>query len=409
MGTGSSGLRGLVRRARPLALAIPLLLTALVGCSLFREPAPPPKVAEKVWLNGGPGDECHSDAADVVSGLALAMRGAAPDRPADKPINVVCVSGGGKYAAFTAGALCGWTASGMRPVFDVATGVSSGAPTALMAFLGSKYDFQLSDIFLTLDRSDLYVWRPVRGIVAGNGLMSARPLKKMLDERINAEVIADLRTAHAEGRRLYIATTNVRTHKLVAWDVGAIASSGRPDAVELVRKIILAACSIPGLVPPVDFEVTVNGVCYTEQHADAGNLAQVFLRLPGPLPPGSSIWVLSAGKTYPNPATSQPRILGSMGAAISSTLYSLFRADALRLYALCGVTRSRFCMLAVPTDFVGKANSMAFDHDELRRLYMVGYQMAAGDAWETLPPDSKPGELAPPRSGTDFVTQEMAR
>ena len=35
---------------------------------------------------------------------------------------MLCVSGGGKYAAFTAGALCGWTSSGTRPEFDVATG-----------------------------------------------------------------------------------------------------------------------------------------------------------------------------------------------------------------------------------------------------------------------------------------------
>ena len=402
MGTGSSGRWGLSRCARPLALAVPLLLSAVVGCSLFRppSPAPAPGAAEKVYLNGGPADQYHSDAADVVSGLSLAMRGDAPDRPADKPINVLCVSGGGKYAAFTAGGLCGWTASGTRPTFDVATGVSSGAPTALMAFLGSKYDFQLSDIFLTLDRSDLYVWRPVRGLLTGAGLMSARPLKRMLDERIDAEVIADLRAAHAEGRRLFIATTNVHTHKLVAWDVGAIASSGRPDAVELVRKIILAACSIPGLVPPVEFDVTVNGVQYTEQHADAGNLAQVFLRLPGPLPPGS------AGKTYPDVSKGRQRIIGSMVTAISSTLYSLFRADAMRLYALCGVTHSRFRLLALPTDFVGRANSMAFDHDELRRLYLVGYQMVMGNEWATIPPDSAPGELAPPRSGTAFVTAE---
>lgn len=404
MGTGSSGQWGISRPARFVALAAPLLLAAVVGCELFRPSAPPPDVAEKVFLNGGPADAYHSDAADVVSGLSLAMQGAVPDRPADKPINVLCVSGGGKFAAFTAGALCAWTATGTRPTFDVATGVSSGAPTALMAFLGPKYDVQLSDIFLNLERSDLYVWRPVRGLVTGAGLMSSHPLKRILDQRINEEVMTDLRAAHAEGRRLFIATTNIRTHKLVPWDVGAIASSGRPDATELVRKIVLAACSIPGLVPPVEFEVTVNGVCYTESHADAGNLAQMFLRLPGPLPTGSSVWVLSAGKNYPDASKGRQRVIGSMVQAISSTLYSLFRADALRLYALCGVTRSRFRLLALPSEFVGKANSMVFSHDELRRLYMVGYQMVMGDEWATTPPDAGPGELDPPRSGTNFTT-----
>ncbi len=406
MGTGSSGRGwGLSRRARWLALAVALALAVIVGCvGLDKGPAVPAPVAAKVWYNRTQTDDYHSDAADAVSGLALAMQGDAPDGPADKPLNVLCVSGGGKYAAFTAGALCGWTASGHRPTFDVATGVSSGAPTALMAFLGPKYDSLLADIFLNLNRTDLYVWRPARGLVTGAGLMSSRPLKRLLEHRLDEAVLADLQTAHTEGRRLFVATTNVQTHKMVVWDVGAIATSGRPDSLELVRKVVLAACSIPGLVPPVEFDVTVNGVRYHELHADAGNLAQVFVRTPGPLPPGSAIWVLSAGKTYPNPGKGAPRILESMVMAVSSTLYALFRADTLRLYALCGVTRSRFRMLALPTDFEGRTNSMVFDHDESQRMYLIGYQMAAGDAWAVRPPDTGPGELSPPRTGTEFAT-----
>jgi hypothetical protein len=406
MGTGSPGRWGLSVRAQALALAVALALTATVGCIRPKHALVPEPVADKVWLNSGAPNDYHSDAADAVSGLALAMQGDAPDRPADKPLNVLCVSGGGKYAAFTAGALCGWTASGQRPVFDVATGVSSGAPCALMAFLGPKYDHQLADIFLNLNRTDLYVWRPVRGLATGSGLMSSRPLVKLLEQRLDASVIADLRSAHREGRRLFVATSNVRTHKLVVWDVGALASSDRPDAAALVRKVVLAACSIPGIVPPVEFDVTVNGVRYTELHADAGNLAQVFVRTSGPLPPGSAIWVLSAGKVHPNCSKGTPRVLESMVMAVSTTLYALFRADTLRLYALCGVTRSRFHMLALPKDFECRTNSMAFDHKESLRMYLVGYQLAAGDMWAAQPPDTAPGEVDPPRAGVEFVTAE---
>jgi hypothetical protein len=404
MRTGSSGW-GLSRRARALALAIALALAATVGCFQSKR-TPPQSVAGKVWLNCGSPNDYRSDAADAVSGLALAMQGEVPAGPADRPLNVLCVSGGGKYAAFTAGALCGWTSTGKRPTFDVATGISSGAPTALMAFLGPKYDHQLAETFLNLNRTDLYVWRPVYGLVTGCGLMSSRPLRKTLDRQLNDAVVADLRTAQAEGRRLFVATSNVRTHKMVVWDVGAIASSGRPDAGDLVRKVILAACSIPGLVPPVEFDVTVNGVRYKELHADAGNLAQVFVRTSGPLPPGSTVWVLSAGKTHPNGSRGTPRVLESMVMAVSTTLYALFRADTLRLYALCGVTRSHFRMLAIPKDFEGRTNSMIFDHDESRRMYLIGYQMAAGDVWETQPPDTAPGEVPPPRTGVEFVTAE---
>ena len=37
-------------------------------------------------------------------------------------VAILAISGGGSYGAYTAGVLKGWTASGMRPQFDVVTG-----------------------------------------------------------------------------------------------------------------------------------------------------------------------------------------------------------------------------------------------------------------------------------------------
>jgi hypothetical protein len=403
MGTGLAG--RLIVRA--LALLIPVALACAVGCA-GREGRDwvgvPEPLALKNWRNARHADDYRDADSAAVDGLALAMQGAAPERPADKPVNVLCVSGGGKYAAFAAGALNGWTKTGERPTFDVCTGISSGAAVALMAFLGPKFDSTLADTFLTLNRTDLYVWRPVRGVISGTGLMSSRPLERLLAVRVTPDVVAELATAHRAGRRLFVGTQNVFTHRLVVWDVGALAASERPDAVELVRKVLLAACSIPGIVPPVEFDVTVNGQRFKELHADAGNLTQVFVRTSGPLPPGSAVWVLSAGKTHPNVAKGRPRVIESMALAVSAGLYSLFRADCMKLYALCGVTRSRFHLLAVPNDFQGRSSSMVFDHEESQRLYLTGYQMAAGEAWQRRPPDGAHGEVPPPRAGTEFVT-----
>jgi predicted acylesterase/phospholipase RssA len=402
-----TGRWGIARGVQVLALAVPLALAVTVGCSgPGRVHAPPESIARQLWINRNATDDYHTADADAVSGLALAMQGEAPDRPADKPINLLCVSGGGKYATFTAGALSGWTASGTRPTFDIATGVSSGAPVALLAFLGPKYDDCLSRLFVNLQRSDLYVWRPVRGLISGRGLMSSRPLEKLLDKELDADVLADLRTAHAQGRRLFIVTANALTHRLTVWDVGAIACSGRPDADVIVRKVFLAACSIPGIVPAVELDVTVNGVRYTELHTDGGSLTQVFVRTVGPLPPGSDVWVLSAGKTHPNCAKGTPRVMESMLTAISGSLYALFRADTLKLYALCGVTRSRFHMLALPREFLGHTSSMVFDPTESQRLYLVGYQMATGGAWHSRPPETAPDEVDPPRAGVEFLAPE---
>ncbi|MBP3959220.1 patatin-like phospholipase family protein [Gemmata sp. G18] len=388
------------------ALAIALVLAVLIGCAgpQVRQPVPD-ALATKPWANEKPSSDYRDADSDSVSTLSLAIQGDAPvPRPAGRPQNVLCVSGGGKYAAFTAGALCGWTAAGTRPDFDVATGVSSGAPTAFMAFLGPKYDDELTRTFLNLNRSDLFRWRPVRGLITGRGLMTSRPLEDLLEKHLDDPVMADLCAAHAQGRRLFVATSNVLSRRVAIWDIGAIACSGRPDAKVIIRKVILAACSIPGLAPPVEFDVTVNGVRYQELHSDAGNLTQVFVRTAGPLAPGSNVWVLSAGKTHPNRAETCPGIFETMVTAVSTTLYALFRADTVKLYALCGTTRSRFGLIALPDDFQGRSSSMVFDPSESQRMYLVGYQMGKNGTWEPYPPDTAPGTVSPPRAGLEFTT-----
>jgi len=60
--------------------------------------------------------------------------------------------------------------------------------------------------------------------------------------------------------------------------MGAIAASGRPDAKELYRKILLASSSPPGFLPPVEIDVEVNGRRFTELHVDGGASTGVFLR-----------------------------------------------------------------------------------------------------------------------------------
>jgi hypothetical protein len=383
---------------------VALALIGALGCS---GPTVPHTASEaltnKPWINRDAADDYRDADTVTVGDLASALAGTELVRPAGAPLNILCVSGGGKFAAFTAGALAGWTATGTRPVFDVATGVSSGGPTAVLAFLGPKYDKLLAEVFVNLHRSDVFHWRPIHGMFTGNGLMTARPLEDLFERHLDGSMMADLRAAHAEGRRLFIATSNVLTHRLTVWDLTAIAASGRPDAAVLVRRVLVASCSIPGLVAPVRFDVTVNGVRYTELHADAGNMAQVFLRTPGPVPSGSTVWILSAGKAHPDHSTTRPRTLGTVLRAVSAALYSLFRADTVKLYAFCCASRSNFRLIALPDDFKGHSSSLVFDSNESRRMYLIGYQLTAGGSWATHPPDTAPGEASPPRAGFDFT------
>ncbi|HEX4611469.1 MAG TPA: patatin-like phospholipase family protein [Urbifossiella sp.] len=78
--------------------------------------------------------------------------------------NVLCLSGGGSFGAYSAGVLVGWSERGDRPEFDVVTGISTGALIAPFAFLGPKYDSQLKHFYTALRSKDLYIPRPLRAL-----------------------------------------------------------------------------------------------------------------------------------------------------------------------------------------------------------------------------------------------------
>ena len=139
--------------------AIPVLLIMLLlqGCasSIERHPVPEDKLA-------GAGIPGIPDARITLSGITVQSDEAALDRfrgifeKVDSLLagaklypDFLAISGGGAEGAFTAGLLNGWTDSGTRPVFQVVSGVSTGALIAPFAFLGSEYDDVLKILYTT--------------------------------------------------------------------------------------------------------------------------------------------------------------------------------------------------------------------------------------------------------------------
>jgi patatin-like phospholipase len=89
--------------------------------------------------------------------------GLAPDQPPPE-MEILAVSGGGEDGAFGAGLLCGWTEAGTRPVFELVTGISTGALTAPFAYLGSAYDGQLRAVYTDVTHTDVL---EARGFILG--------------------------------------------------------------------------------------------------------------------------------------------------------------------------------------------------------------------------------------------------
>jgi hypothetical protein len=327
------------------------------------------------------------------------------------------LSGGGANGAFTVGVLNGWSSTGARPQFDVVTGVSTGALISTFAFLGPAYDQQLCEFYTNTCSSDIYRKKPKLAVLWSDSLASSEPLKKQIDARIDCNVLQAVAAAHAQGRRLFVGTTNLDTRRLIVWDMGAIASSGRPDSLELYRSVILASASVPGFFPPVPIDVQINGQRYTELHVDGATTSEVFIRgsmfnvdhdavKAGKQPlAGSSIYIILAGKAYVDPDCVKPTIPSIGGSAVSALTAAQARGDLIRIWTMCLVTGMNFRVAAIPQEYPAPKDSLEFDPTEMRKMFAEGYRLAAsGQVWRDKPPGYQTQEQVVPRAGTEFLT-----
>ena len=210
--------------------------------------------------------------------LIRAHYGAGYFRGRHVEIEALSLSGGGEDGAFGAGLLVGWTDSGQRPEFEVVTGISTGALIAPLAFLGPRYDDELRQAYTTLS-SDQLIRTDVLAALFGDerrkfeatGTFIARYTSQKIRKRSQPNIAA---------RMLLIGTTNLYAQRPVVWDLGALANSGRPDALTLMRQIILASASAPPALPPVHIDVIADGKIYDEMHVDGGVTREVFIYPP---------------------------------------------------------------------------------------------------------------------------------
>nr|NIW97852.1 patatin-like phospholipase family protein [Phycisphaerae bacterium] len=199
----------------------------------------------------------------------------------DVVFNILAISGGGSNGAFGVGLINGWEASGTRPVFTLVTGISTGALIAPFAFLGGEYDQEIGRLYTSVNSDDIFKRKSFTGILGSlagstDSLADSKPLADLLEQYVDERMLKEIAKAHSEGRRLFIGTTNLDARKLTVWNMGAIAASGHPNALNLFRSIVLASASMPVAFPAVYIKVEAEGQTYDEMHVDGGVLTGVF-------------------------------------------------------------------------------------------------------------------------------------
>lgn len=312
------------------------------------------------------------------------------------PTSYLAISGGSDNGAFTAGFLNGWTKAGTRPQFKLVTGVSTGALIAPFAFLGPDYDEALKSIYTNVSRKDIVTDRIFYSVFLHDAMADTTPLSQLLKLKITQKMIDDIAVEYEKGRLLLVATTNLDARRPVIWNIGKIAASRRPEAHDLIRKIMLASASIPGAFPPVMFDVEANGKSYEEMHVDGSTSAQVFVYWAGVelkklseehgAQRERSIYILCNARLDPEWGEVERRTLSITFKAIATLLEYHVIGDVYRIYTVSKRDGTDFNLAYIPDSFK-VPHTAQFDPPYMRQLYQFGFeQAAAGYRWMKQPP-----------------------
>jgi hypothetical protein len=315
--------------------------------------------------------------------------------------NYLAISGGGQRGAFGAGLLCGWTAAGTRPEFTMVTGVSTGALIAPFAFLGPEYDPVIREIYTNYSTKDIVTPRSSLGALFGESATDSTPLKEKIAIYMDEEVMAAIAVEHKKGRVLDIVTTNLDAARPVAWNIGLIASSGSPDALQLIRDVMLASASIPAAFPPVMFEVEANGERYDELHVDGGATSVLYLypigldwnRLAEKLEVKGkpNVYIIRNGIWRKHWESVNPNTIEIALRSMDSLMGSAVLGDAYRIYLATQRDGIDYHLAFIP-EGIEDDSSEPFDKDYMNRLFNLGYQMAKdGYQWHNAPPGYEAG------------------
>lgn len=397
------------RRCHALGLLIAILL-ASAGCSLpQRLAAVPESETTLAQIPGIPNARFFPDtqidlmaqetlAARKREAAALAQQGYHGPLP---ETDILAVSGGGANGAFGAGLLTGWTASRTRPEFKLVTGVSTGALTAPFAFLGSAWDPKLTAVYTQIKPADVFEKRSVTAAIWNDALSDTTPLWRLISRFANQDMLAAIAREYEKGRLLLIGTTDLDARRPVFWNIGAIAASGQPQALDLFRKILLASAAIPAMFPPVLIDVEVNGQHYQEMHVDGGAIAQMFLYPPAlaqaevlrsETPRQIHAYLIRNSRLDPGWAMVERSTMSIAQDAIATMIQTSGMNDVNRIYLTAVRDHVDYNLAYIGPDFTVEPKE-EFDPVFMRALYDYGRTRArAGYPWAKRPPWVPAGE-----------------
>jgi len=342
------------------------------------------------------GDELPNNIAERVEKIRQQFGSLGDQNVFLEPPTLLALSGGGSNGAFGAGLLKGWSESGTRPKIFIVSGISTGALIAPFAFLGSDYDEDLELLFTSMTTDDLIEKRPlIRGIFS-DALFDTQRLREILQQKVDNEMIEAIAREYDSGRRLLIGTTNLEARRPVLWNIGAIAKVGTEEANQLIRDVMLASASIPGVFPPVKIKVRVGDLEYDEIHVDGGVTAQLVIypaqidfkkasKAVG-ISADQTIYVIRNGYLDARWAELELNLSSILLSSLDTLIRTQGIGDLYRIYLGALRDEAKFKLAYIPPEFKHENKEM-FDPEYMRALFDFAYERAKnGYPWASSPP-----------------------
>ena len=184
-----------------------------------------------------------------------------------EPTQILSVSAGGAWGAFSIGFLDGWSRNSgpdRRPKFDIVTGVSTGSMIAPAIFLGDEALIaKLRTFYASLRDSDVYTQRPFYTLLGSPSLFDTAPLRAKVNALVTTEMVEKLAVENVT-RTLAVMATNLDSGVPEVFDLTAIAADTRLTLEQRRLRIVaavMASSAEPIAFPPepIDGNLYVDG------------------------------------------------------------------------------------------------------------------------------------------------------
>jgi hypothetical protein len=327
-------------------------------------------------------------------------------RPGPPVIDMLIISGGGDWGAFGAGVLKGWSQVPesdplARPVFDIVTGVSTGALIAPFAYLG---DEESTERIVQLYRNPQKDWVKVRGplyFLPNNLSFAEVPgLERELKANVTPDLVAQIADTLDDGRMLVVNTTNLDHASPRVFDLTIEASRARDSGdLSRIHNIMLASAGIPGAFPyrEIDGDMYVDGgvtgnIIYGGRLGESDSLPAIWqAQFPGVPIPKIRFWVIFNNQLHAPPEVVDATWVDIVTRSINLSTRSATLTGLRHLDATAEISRLKrgadveLRIIAIPDDWEPPVPGV-FIKETMNDLADLGEKMGADPAsWSTDP------------------------